>query len=557
MKSILLLLLPSLFPFVSFSQANFLWADRMGSAGSDAGWAIASDNSGNIYTTGFFTGTVDFDPGAGTVNLTSAGLEDIFICKTGPSGNLLWAKSIGGPDGDRGFSLTVDAAGNVYATGAFVGTADFDPGAGTFNMTSGSTYGDMFIVKLSTTGGLVWAKQFGGTGGISGYAIALDASGNVHATGSFTGNIDFDPGAGTYNLTSTGSYDIYVCKTDAMGNFLWAKQMGGTAGYEVNVSNAITVDAGGNVYTTGASEYVTDFDPGPGFYPLDSAGFFISKLDASGNFVWAKQIVSPNVLGNAITTDNTGNVIVAGSYAYSADFDPGPAVNTQSSPSSRDIFILKLDAAGNFVWMKQMGSASSGDYAYAIRTDGAGNVYSAGSFQDVADFDPGSASFDLTSAGADDIFISKLDAAGNFICATQVGGTSVDYAYGITLDAGNNIFITGAFMDAVDFDPGAGTDIHTSAGIEDIFISAVSDCTFATGISATVQPKLNVYPNPATDQVFIDGSFSSAGLFNELGERMDIPVKNNCINVSGLKSGIYLLRLTTENEQVLQRIIKE
>jgi hypothetical protein len=534
-----------------------MWADRMGDAGSDAGWAIASDNSGNIYTTGFFNGTVDFDPGPGTMNLTSSGLEDIFICKTGPSGNLLWAKHIGGADGDRGFSIATDPAGNVYVTGAFVGTVDFDPGPGTLTMTSGSTYGDMYIVKLNTAGNLVWAKQFGGTGGISGYSIAVDASGNTYTTGSFTGSIDFDPGAAVYNLTNTGSYDIYICKTDPMGNLLWVKRMDGITGFEDNISNAITVDATGNVYTTGVYEDTTDFDPGPGYYPFDSTGFFISKLDAAGNFVWAKNIISQNVLGNAMTVDNSGNLIIAGSFSYSADFDPGAGTFMASSPGSRDAFVLKMDAAGNFLWMKQIGSASGGDNAYAVKTDASGNIYSAGSFQDAADFDPGAASFNLTAAGADDVFISKLDAAGNFICATQIGGTDVDYAYGLTLDAGNNIFITGAFMNTVDFDPSSGTATHSSAGLEDIFVSAVSDCTFATGISEKTEAKPKIYPNPASDRIFIDGSYTAAELFNTQGEKISIRSKDGSIDLSGLSKGMYLLRLSTENGQVLQRIVKE
>ena len=112
--------------------------------------------------------------------------------------------------------------------GSFQGTADFDPGAGTFNLTSAGDY-DIFISKLDSSGNFVWAKSLGGTGYDVSYGIALDSGGNVYTTGSFSGTVDFDPGAGTFNLTSAGTGDIFVSKLDSNGNFVWARSLGGTS----------------------------------------------------------------------------------------------------------------------------------------------------------------------------------------------------------------------------------------------------------------------------------------------------------------------------------------
>ena len=143
---------------------------------SDRGWAsrcwrgrISVDAAGNVYTTGFFSRTVDFDPGAETANLTSAGAADIFVSKLDNAGNFVWARNMGGTSGDFdvGLGVIVDAAGNVYTTGYFNGTADFDPGAGTANLTSAGG-ADIFISKLDNAGNFVWAlrpsrrsRQFG------------------------------------------------------------------------------------------------------------------------------------------------------------------------------------------------------------------------------------------------------------------------------------------------------------------------------------------------------------------------------------------------------------
>ena len=139
-----------------------------------------------------------------------------------PAQNYAWAKSMGGTIFDVGRGIAVDTAGNVYTTGGFQETVDFDPGIGIVNLTSAGGY-DIFISKLDVLGNLVWTKNLGGTSDDYGQSIAVDYSGNVYTTGYFSGTVDFDPGAGIFNLTSVGSIDIFVSKLDASGNFVWAK----------------------------------------------------------------------------------------------------------------------------------------------------------------------------------------------------------------------------------------------------------------------------------------------------------------------------------------------
>ena len=190
---------------------DFDSAVRFGSTGDDIGTAITTDASGNVYTTGTFTGTVDFDPGIGTTNLTSAGSEDIFVSKLDGAGNFVWAKRLGGASFDFAYGIAVGSSGTVYTTGRFFGTADFDPSGGTWSLTSAGA-SDIFVSKLDSAGNFVWAKRMGGTPGDEANAIAVDASGNVYTTGGFFGTADFDPGSGISNLTSVGLNDIFVSK---------------------------------------------------------------------------------------------------------------------------------------------------------------------------------------------------------------------------------------------------------------------------------------------------------------------------------------------------------
>ena len=183
----------------------------MGGTGTDRGGQIALDNSGDLYLTGWFQSTADFDPGIGVYNLTSAGNADVFLSKLDTSGNFIWAKRIGGSGNDKGVYISVDTNGRIYTSGIFEGTVDFDPNASTYNLSSaGGT--DISICKLDTTGNFLWAKQIGGIGNESGGAFVLDANGNIHITGNFESIVDFDPGTDTVNLTSAGNKDVFVSK---------------------------------------------------------------------------------------------------------------------------------------------------------------------------------------------------------------------------------------------------------------------------------------------------------------------------------------------------------
>ncbi len=480
---------------------DIVWAKQMGGSSHDTGHYITTDNTGNVFTTGGFWGTADFDPGPGIQNLSSAGMSDIFIHKLDSDGNLLWVKQMGAGSGDWGRSITTDDNGNVYITGVFQGTVDFDPGAGVHNFTSAG-FDDIFIQKLDSNGNFLWAKQMGSSGFDKGYSLITDVSGNVYSTGKFTNTVDFDPGVGIYNLTSFGDGDIFIQKLDSDGNFVFAKQMGGDSGNDWGYS--ITIDGSSNLYTTGNFTGTVDFDPGTDLHYLTSAGsfdVFIQKLDSNGNFVWAKRVGGIHFdEGYSITIDGNSNVFTTGIFQGTVDFDPNIEVQNLTSEGMFDIFIQKLNSDGNYLWAKQMGGSDI-DYGRSIITDASGDVYITGNFRDTVDFDPGVGVQILTSAGIDDTFIQKLDSDGNFLWVNQVGGSDEDIGLSITIDSSGNIYATGAFQGTVDFDPGAGIHNLTSAGSYDVFIQKLNSTlglnNFSLGASFVI------YPNPSDSKFTI------------------------------------------------------
>jgi len=409
-KAMLLGLIFLIFNSSSTAQ-DLAWAKSMGGSFWDSGQSITVDGAGNVYTTGYFRDTVDFDPNSGVSNLISQGQYDIFIQKLDAAGNLLWAKSMGGTSDDRGESIAVDGFGNVYTTGRFYNTVDFDPNSGVSNLISQGQY-DIFIQKLDTAGNFLWAKSMGGTNTDEGYSITIDGSGNVYTTGFFRGTVDFDPNLGVSSLISQGGDDIFIQKLDAAGNLLWAKSMGGTS---TDKGESITVDGLGNVYTTGRFRSNTaDFDPNPGVSNLIGQGqydIFIQKIDTAGNFLWAKSMGgTDNDYGFSTTVDGLGNVYTTGTFHNTVDFDPNSGVSNLTSLIYSDIFIQKLDAAGNFLWAKSMGGTTSGawDKGHSITVDGFGNVYTTGVFSGTVDFDPNSGVSNLiTLGGGQSMHLSK------------------------------------------------------------------------------------------------------------------------------------------------------
>jgi len=530
---------------------NFVWAKRIGGKMEDKGCSITVDSSGNVYTTGYFQDTVDFDPGAGVFNLISAGSSDIFISKLDPSGNFVWTKRIGGEMEDKSYSIVVDKLGNIYTTGYFQDTVDFDPGAGVFNLISAGS-SDIFISKLDSAGNFIWAKSLGGALEDQSYSIKVNDSGEVYVCGYFQDIVNFVSGTNILTLISSGYKDILISKLDNSGNIVWIKQLGGT---NDDVGLSLFLDTFGNVYTTGYFTGTADFDPDLGFVFLTSSGdkdIFVSKINSTGNNVWAIKMGGvDNDCGQAIFVDASGNVNIAGYFTGTADFNPNITVYNLISGGEKDVFISKLNSSGNFIWAKQLGGEKD-DIALSLAVDMQGNVYSNGYFMRRADFNPGPVLRILTSGGEKDMFISKLDNSGNYVKAIQLGGVAfngkITFNGSSTLknDTLENVYVTGSFMGTVDFDPGPNIYSLTSAGHSDIFIAklnASGNLVWVKQIGGKSWDEGTSITLDKSGYVFITGRYK---------ETVDFDPGPNVFNLTTLTSftDIFVLKLDTSGDFV-------
>ncbi|MCE3278621.1 MAG: hypothetical protein K0S44_812 [Bacteroidetes bacterium] len=235
------------------SAGNYLWAKTI--EGRSSALSITFDHSHNVFITGSFYNTVDFDPNAGISNLSSVpGSQsyywDIFFAKYDPNGNYLWAHSLGSSNMDSGNDIKTDSSGNVYITGSFTETIDFDPNptASSFLASTITTEANTYFAKYNSNGEYIWAKALTSNSSSNGTSILLDPSGYIYLSGTYYyGPVDFDPGAGTQTLSGL-RYQMYFAKYDSSGNYIWAQSYGNL---HDEYSHCMSLDPSGNIYITG------------------------------------------------------------------------------------------------------------------------------------------------------------------------------------------------------------------------------------------------------------------------------------------------------------------
>ena len=412
-------------------------AFRAGAADDDVGQSVATDAAGNVYVTGSFHDTVDFDPGPGVYNLTSAGGSDVFVAKYTPSrrscGPATWAARA--TTLATGIALNPDGA--FYVAGRFSGTASFRPAQRRQSLRPAGGK-DVFVAKLDSSGKFLWARGMGGNRRRRCQRYCPGARRQHLHHRLLPGHGRLRSRQGRPISTAVGPKDVFVSKLDSNGNFVWADRMGGTGwsqGMSIGMGIAVA-DGNGNVYTTGSFQGTADFGLGTGGSILVCAGdtdVFVSKLDSAGNFVWAAAWAAPAPTTAPAspwppTAPSTPPAVSSDSPTSTPAREPtlsiAPAITASSSPS----WIPR----GNFVWARGVGG-TGWDLATGIALASDGSVYTTGGFWGTADFDPGTGTVSRTSAGEKDAFLLKLNSSGNYVMVQTMGGVKDDAGNGVAL----------------------------------------------------------------------------------------------------------------------------
>ncbi len=404
------------------SAGHYLWHQQFPLIGTPpnkfdcVGFAIGGD--GSIFMSGTFRGRVDFDPGPG-VTSDSSFYEATYLMKLNTQGELDWVKTFNGSYSVFPEDMKMTSNEEIVIIGEFQGTGNFNTSGGTNYITSAGNR-DVFVVRMDSTGEIVWAGILGGTSLDYPVGVALDAMDNIYVTGLFYDTADFDPGPDTANLMVPHGLGTFITKLDPTGNYLWSK---GFVGDSIpilspNVRCAdIEVDGSDNVIVSGYFYGTVDFDPGTGTSYASAnpsaANAFITKLNSSGNYVWNKVIDSPITTNPFATqTDDFDNVYVSGQIMDpgTVDMDPGAGVFNITNSVDGELFLLKLDSLGEFVWVNQFETTGS-SFSSRIHINRAGNIIHTGHYDGTIDADPSSGVHLLNplSGFNDDMFIIKIN----------------------------------------------------------------------------------------------------------------------------------------------------
>ncbi len=375
--------------------AKTFFTKELGSSSYDYGQAVATDSSGNVYLTGYTSGGIDGN--------TNAGGYDIFVVKYNAAGIKQWTRQLGTSMDDAGQAIATDTSGNVYVTG-YSGSG-LDGGT-----TTG--YRVMFLVKYDTSGTKQWTRVLGSTSmPVNGKGIAIDPSGNIYVAGTAYESLDGN--------TYWGDGEIFLVKYNAAGTKQWTRQMGTR---DEDAAMGIALDTSGNIYITGTTKGNLDGNTNSGDYDI-----FLAKYNPAGTKQWTKQLGTSSIdIGYGIAVDASDNVYVTGVTFNGLDGN--------SFAGARDIFLVRYSTAGIKQWTRQLGTSYL-DEGYGVAVDNAGNIYITGCTDDSLDGNIFMGSFDVV--------LSKYNITGIKQWTRQLGTSSADVGYGIAIDGGGNIYVTG------------------------------------------------------------------------------------------------------------------
>ncbi|HEY9083770.1 MAG TPA: T9SS type A sorting domain-containing protein [Vicingaceae bacterium] len=310
------------------TNGNFIWAIQTASSVYAQMWDAEIDSANNIVMTGFFKGSVDFDPGLTQFNIVSAGLDDVYIWKLSPNGNLIWAKSFGGTSEDRPRSMDIGPDQEIVIAGGFIGPTDFDPSTGVYTVPSSGSATAGYILKLDYLGNFVWVKTSQPLASNSYayvYDISIDSMGNIYSTGKYEGSVDF--GSVIY-VENTSGPDLFYQKMDKNGILNWINRITGSG----SDNNMLIKCDNKSVYLCSVFNGTRDLHPKNAVKIITSNGnydYVISRLDLNGNFLWTRTIGGTGYDGiYGIHIDENENFYATGSHHHVVDFNPNSGVDT-------------------------------------------------------------------------------------------------------------------------------------------------------------------------------------------------------------------------------------
>ncbi len=499
----------------SATSQNFEWA--LNGKGTIESSRIASDKAGNTFLCGSFSHKCIFTD-------TILGQGDGFLARFDPDGNELWLQDLKGTNGGAAASdVAIDDAGNIY----IIGNSDNGITIGNFVLAEDGA----FLAKFSTAGNVIWVHHLASSCYVN--FIDCGSPGNIFISGAAEDTIDL--GCATILPSS------FFARYDTAGNCQWV-QNASVNGYVFGVA----ADINNDLYITGSFLYpFTTF----GSITINSTGgqdAYLAKINSQGNWAWAKGFDSFNgSQGLAIDGDLEGHVFFSGYFTGSIDF--GCTVLT--STGTADIFLSKLDTAGNCIWVQQAGGGLGNQYAFALAVDAGGNSFISGSIIDTTDF--GSVTL---IPGGENFYVAAYGKNGTNLWAVQAEGYGGSRGIDLACDSTGNVFADGEFYSSEVFNFG---NISLQGKYYWIFETKLSSVATVIPIMPN-ENSLLIYPVPLTSfcTIKLPEIFENDNLYFKVYDALGIMLRTEKLSGTtifekgDLKPGIYFYQVMKENARI-------
>jgi hypothetical protein len=421
-----------------------IWARGYGGPGRERATGVAADRGGTVYVAGQTAG---------------ASGPDAWVASLDKAGQVVWAHALGGPGADEARSVAILLEGDVFVVGSFSGTADFDPGPGRTELASaGST--DVFVLRLTPRGELVWARRFGGPQEDTGLDIAVDSRG-VYVAGSFQGVMETGPS----RLSSAGKADGFVAKLDLAGTVQWAQRVGGP---QEDAARSLAADSNGEIWVGGSFEEKAGIGQ-EGGTAWESAGKldgFLARLGPDGAVLWNGRIGGKKEDAVTAVAVGTAGIWFTGYFTGTADFDPGASITSMPGVAKTDAFVARLAKTGQLRWVQQT-SGPFYDTGTGLAPDGEGGVWALSVQIERSGFRLDPESTDDRAA------LTRFDRDGVRKITREMAGEDGLRALDVSLDSAGNPCVAGVFRGKGTVITGFETAKLESAGQTDALVARI------------------------------------------------------------------------------------
>ncbi|MET3730846.1 T9SS type A sorting domain-containing protein [Moheibacter stercoris] len=479
-------------------QPEILWEKKIGGAHEEKANDIIQLADGNIIVVGFKLSDTD----------VYGYSSDFYIVKLNELGEQIWEKSFGGSMWDEVKSVVETLDGDILMAGF-----SYSNNGNVLNNYGNS---DAWIVRLNGNGDIVWSKNYGGSSIDTAQSIVSNLDGTYTILGtSFSSDIDLD--------NNKGLMDYWVFSIDEMGEILWSKTYGGSQ--EDFATQLIKTQDNG--YLLGGYSHSIDHDVPNNWGEKD---FWVVKITNTGEIQWSKNFGGSewDELYGLCETES-GNFGLSG-YTYSSDGDVSELYGDV------DIWVVKLDAAGNMLWERNYGSSGT-DEGYSISAIGENFLVAGMTVGDVIDYD-------ITEGiGGGDMWFFKLDANGDLICQKVLGDIYYDRANVIQSFIDDKFLVAGHFEH--ENPTGQPEDINF-----DFWVIYFADAEMST--EELNQKSISIYPNPVKNNLFFSEELRDIEIYNSLGQKIRNFEKGTHINLSSLPKGTYLLKAKSSSQKSIQ-----